>query len=144
MTKPLVYRWRDLLACEVRLTTTDRAVGWRSSDYGDARGRNIRPGSRRLAQDLGLTVHEGETRNKTVERALKRLVDLGYLIQVGAGFRGHAAEYHLSFPALKGGLHSPSISEKGGLHSPQRGTPQSPHQPNTREASPVDDIEVSF
>jgi len=121
VTKPLVYRWRDLIAGGSDLNTTERAVGWRSSDYGDAQGQNIRPGSLRLARDLGLSTRPGDTRNQTVERALRRLCDLGYLAQIGAGFRGHAAVYRLTFPT----------SERGTAQSPnpagsdtERGTPQ--------------------
>ena len=99
MARPLVSRWRDLVATDTDLTVTERAVAWRASDYGDAKGWNIRPGSLRLARDLGLTTPPGRTRNKTVERALKRLCDLGYLRQVSPGYRGHAAVYCLTFPA---------------------------------------------
>lgn len=119
--KPLVYRWRDLIGAGSDLTTTERAVGWRSSDYGDAKGQNIRPGSLRLARDLGLSTRPGDTRNQTIERALRRLCELGYLAQIGAGFRGHAAVYQLRFPT----------SERGTVQSPnpagsetERGTPQ--------------------
>lgn len=121
MTKPLVYRWRDTVATDHDLTVTERAVGWRSSDYGDAKGRSIRPGSLRLARDLGLSTRPGDTRNQTVERALRRLCELGYLSQVGPGFRGHAAEYNLTFPTSERGTpQSPNL----GASRTERGTPQ--------------------
>jgi hypothetical protein len=117
--KPFFYRWRDRLAEEPDLTTTVRATGWRASDYGDAHGRGIFPGSVRLARDLGLTVRPGDTENRVVLKALKVLVDRGFMEKVKNGYRGQNAEYRLILPPAKGGLQRPPADEpsdmKGGL-----------------------------
>ena len=131
MTRPIFFVWRDAIAADTELKPTERATAWRASDYGDRDGKNIRPGSKRLAQDLGLKTHKDDRDNKTVVRALNRLVELGYLRKVGGGFRGRAAVYELSFPHEKGAspvTHSPG---KGDSPVPEWVPPQSPHQPMT-------------
>ena len=121
------------------LTTTERAIAWRAADYADPTGARVYPGSQRLAADCGLKVDPAATRNKVVERALARLVALGWAVKVSAGHRGHAAAYQLTIP-VKGDSRVPLSDRKGDCRPPERGTPQSPHQPRTTQdlGSPPD------
>jgi len=85
--RPFLYTWRDQIAC-LDLTTAQRCVAWRSSDYADPDGANVYPGSIRLAVECGLKVQPGATQNSTVDETFKKLVDLGYAVKVKAGYRG--------------------------------------------------------
>lgn len=131
MTRPFVYRWRDLVAANHELTVGEKAVGWRASDYGNTRGTDIRPTHVRLARDCGFTVHDGATKHDVVSRALRRLVALGFLAEVASGHRGRAAEYRLSIPEERATPESPYSGERAtpeSLKGDSRVAPPTHHQ----------------
>jgi len=119
--RPFLYTWRDHIAYLAQLTTAERAVAWRSSDYAKPDGSSVYPGSVRLAVECGLSVKDGDTRNTTVLKTFQKLVALGYAVQVKPGYRGQNAEYRLTLPPEEGGLHGPPIDgspeQKGSLPS---------------------------
>ena len=81
---------RDLTPAEFQLLV----IVW---SYTDGAGRHARPGTNRLAGDLG---HSGDRR---VRRMLTTLVEKGYLAEsVAGGGRGRATEYELVQPVNPG------------------------------------------
>ncbi len=97
--RPFLYTWRDRIAYLTELSTAERAIAWRSSDYADSDGTNVYPGSIRLAIECGLKVQSGATQNSTVDATFRKLVGLGYAVKVRKGYRGQNAEYRLVIPS---------------------------------------------
>lgn len=122
--RPFLALWRELVA-HAELTTAEKAIAWRAADYANSDGSSVRPGTVRLAHECGLKVLEGAKRQKAVERAFGRLVDLGLAVQVGQGYRGRVAEYRLTIPQ-RGILQSPSNGERGIPQSPKGDSPVPP------------------
>lgn len=96
--RPFIPRWRDAVA-SADLTPTQKAVAWRASDYANLDGRNVFPGSVRLALDCGLSVRDGATQNSTVDATFSELVKAGLAVKVASGHRGQAAQYRLVIPS---------------------------------------------
>lgn len=97
MPRPFVYRWRDAIA-QADLSPTQKAIAWRASDYASPDGRDVRPGSVRLALDCGLTVPDGVRQSSTVDKTFAALEKLGLVEKVCSGHRGRSAEYRLRLP----------------------------------------------
>jgi len=133
--RPFLYVWRDAIACLDDLTTAQRCVAWRSSDYADPDGANVYPGSIRLAVECGLKVQADATQNSTVDGTFKKLVDLGYAVKVKAGYRGQNAEYRLTLPPESNRPHGSISGESNRESAPKATVPTGPTNPLPGEAS---------
>jgi hypothetical protein len=69
---PLLFRWREMLVRDERVTATDRHVALTLAMHMDLNGGSCRPGIRRLASETARKPH-------TVIAAIRRLQDLKYL-----------------------------------------------------------------
>jgi len=92
-TLPFVIRWRKALPNDRRLSRTDKDVARALSDYFNAHGYGAFPGHARLAYDLGIS-------ERAIRRALKHLVDLGWLALVARSGPGRAVEYRALIPSV--------------------------------------------
>ena len=130
MARPFIASWRNHVASSA-LTTTQRAIAWRAADYANPEGSRCYPSALRLAQECGLMVAPGETRNKAVERAFAALVRCGLAVRVSGGHRGAAAHYKLVIPGEgKGDSTDPQSRERGTDGSHKGGLPSPPTNPD--------------
>lgn len=147
-------RWCDAVATDERLGGTDVTVAWRLASYADADGTNAWPGNLRLARDCRLEVStdpknpEKGGRCKTVERVLKRLLDLGYLNRSKHPGNARLWVYRLTLPETAtpdtgvrgqvddeppGVAAKPTDSQEGTPGQPR--TPESPNPGHQRPAT---------
>ena len=129
MARPFLAEWRNLVASS-QLTTTQRAIAWRAADYADADGTRCFPGSIRLAQDCGLRVAGGATRNKIVERTFAALISCGLAVKVSAGHRGASAHYKLVIPGEEWGTPQSPNRKRGTVEAHKGGLPSPPTNPD--------------
>jgi hypothetical protein len=93
---PLTWLADMLRAPELRRQDKARLVAAAMLKYARADGTNAHPGRARLAEDLGISVN-------TVDRALRRLIEAGWLVRTHSGSTGPrrnwADVYRLTVPS---------------------------------------------
>lgn len=81
--------WRCMRGADLKLA--DIAVAYMLMSYADNDGSSAHPGNERLMADTGAS-------ESTVKRALKALVESGWIRVVSPGGRSGACEYQLTIP----------------------------------------------
>lgn len=139
------YDWRRAVNRDYRLTEADRRVLLELESYANPDGTNARPGNERIAEVLA-TGPEGEHVSlSSVERALRRGRELGYIVQTEKGGRRkvngvvvkRASVWRLVMPAAVEDT-SPVTQMTGDTAPADHITRQTaPHHPSNDPTSPV-------
>lgn len=120
--------WCEAVTADDRLTGTDVAVAWRLASYANADGTNAHPSNVRLGRECRLKVSEDKNhpekggRCHAVERALKRLLTLGYLGRDKHERNQRVWVYRLMLPEGQ----TPRSSERGKARDAANGAASTP------------------